>query len=70
MKTTIKMMCLSVLLLFAQACDKEDENQINIQNHDDNRMMAIMHDMMMEMGQMQMTMDPDHDFAMMMKMHH
>src|SRR5690349_19128651 len=52
------------------ACDNDDDNGLKTQNHDDNEMMAIMHDMSEEMGAMTMTKDADHDFAMMMKMHH
>lgn len=69
MKTTLKMLSLFGLLIFAQACSKDDDN-ITIQEHDKNQMMTIMHQMMDEMNAMQMTKDPDNDFAMMMMMHH
>ena len=69
MKTTLKMLSLFGLLIFAQACSKDDDN-ITIQEHDKNQMMTIMHQMMDEMNAMQMTKDPDSDFAMMMMMHH
>lgn len=69
MKTTIKMIAMAGLLLFSQAC-KDDDDEIKIQNHDDNKMMQIMHSNMDKMMAMQMSMDPDDDFAMMMKMHH
>lgn len=69
MKTTIKMIAMAGLLLFSQAC-KDDADEIKIQNHDDNKMMGIMHSMMDKMMAMQMSMDPDDDFAMMMKTHH
>lgn len=49
---------------------KKDYEKIKIQKHDENAMMDIMHHMMMEMDMMSPTNDPDHDFAMMMKMHH
>ena len=49
---------------------KKDFEKVKIQNHDENEMMTIMHDMMMEMHMMTQTKDPDHDFAMMMKSHH
>lgn len=52
------------------ACDNDDDIGLKTQNHDDNEMMGIMHDMSEEMGTMTMTKDADHDFAMMMKMHH
>jgi len=50
------------------ACD--DDEGLETQDHDANEMMSILHDMSEEMNAMQMTGDPDHDFAMMMRMHH
>ncbi|CAM4205402.1 MULTISPECIES: DUF305 domain-containing protein [Pedobacter] len=69
MKNRLKMLSLASLLIFAQACSKDD-NQITIQEHDKNQMMTIMHQMMDKMDAMEMTKDPDNDFAMMMTMHH
>lgn len=69
MKNTMKFLALG-LMIFGQACTKDDENQITIQEHDENQMMTIMHQMMDEMDMMQPTMDPDNDFATMMSMHH
>ena len=69
MKNTLKMLSLLGLLIFAQACSKDDD-KITIQEHDKNQMMTIMHQMMDKMNAMQMTKDPDNDFAMMMMMHH
>ncbi|MEJ7644809.1 MAG: DUF305 domain-containing protein [Chryseolinea sp.] len=65
---------LFTVLLFAVSvavisCD-DDDNGLETQSHDDNEMMSIMHDMSAEMNTMTMAMDADHDFAMMMKMHH
>lgn len=60
------------ILLFAlsfTAC-KKDYEKVQIQKHDKNEAMKIMHSMMSEMNMMAMTKDPDQDFAMMMKMHH
>jgi uncharacterized protein (DUF305 family) len=60
------------LLLFCGiafvACD--DDDGLETQDHDANEMMSILHDMSEEMKAMQMTGDADHDFAMMMRMHH
>ncbi|SFF43242.1 Uncharacterized conserved protein, DUF305 family [Pedobacter antarcticus] len=69
MKNTLKILSLLGLLIFAQACSKDDD-KITIQEHDKNQMMTIMHQMMDKMNAMQMTKDPDNDFAMMMMMHH
>lgn len=57
-----------VALCFA-AC-KKDYEKVQIQKHDKNDAMKIMHTMMSEMNMMTLTKDPDQDFAMMMKMHH
>ncbi len=70
MKTTIKTLAMAGLLLFSQACSKDDDEKIKIQEHDQNAMMGIMHAMMTKMVAMPMSKDPDDDFAMMMKMHH
>ncbi len=51
------------------SCSKDDDD-INLDDHDSNRMMDTMHVMMSKMDTMHMTNDPDIDFAMMMKMHH
>ena len=51
------------------SCDK-DEDGLELQAHDDNVFMRMMHAMMTQMEAMPKTQDPDNDFAMMMKMHH
>lgn len=58
--------CFSIFML--TACNKDDG--IILQNHDDNRMMQIMHHMMDRMDSMQHTNDPEIDFSRMMIMHH
>ncbi|SDL87530.1 Uncharacterized conserved protein, DUF305 family [Daejeonella rubra] len=70
MKNTIKIIAVVGLILFTQACSKDDDNKIKVQDHDQNQMMSIMHSMMTKMMAMPMSKDPDDDFAMMMKMHH
>jgi len=50
------------------SCKKEEG--LEVQPHDDNKMMSIMHAMMDEMHKMSMTDDPDVAFAKMMIMHH
>lgn len=69
MKNVIKLTWLLVIAGFFAAC-KKDNNEIKIQNHDQDQMMSIMHQMMAKMDTMKMTKDPDNDFAMMMRMHH
>ncbi|PZX57686.1 uncharacterized protein (DUF305 family) [Algoriphagus ratkowskyi] len=69
MKIIMRSFALASVLLFNQAC-VEDDDLIKVQNHDDNEMMAIMHDMMANMMAMEMTNDPDNNFAMMMRIHH
>ena len=70
MKTLVKTLAMSGLLLFTQACSKDDDDMIKIQEHDQNLMMGIMHATMTKMMNMPMSKDPDDDFAMMMKIHH
>lgn len=52
------------------ACSDDNAEGIRMQGHDANKMMALMHGMMDEMAAMEMTHDPDIDFAAMMVMHH
>lgn len=52
------------------ACKKDDDNRIQLQDHDQNRMMDSMHAMIDRMDAMTMTNDPEIDFAEMMMMHH
>lgn len=60
----------AALLLWAMsACNKSDDG-ITTQTHDANVFQQIMHANMTQMNAMTMTGDPDHDFAMMMQMHH
>lgn len=59
----------SVVFFFLSACDKDDEG-LNIQSHDENRLMDTMHAMMNRMEDMPKTNDPEIDFPMMMMMHH
>lgn len=51
-------------------CSKKEADGLMVQSHDENTFMRVMHSSMDGMMTMQMTNDPDHDFAMMMKMHH
>lgn len=62
--------CLFALSAAVMSCDDDDDNGLKTQDHDDNEMMSIMHDMSTQMDAMTMTKDADHDFATMMKMHH
>lgn len=70
MKNIIKILTAVALLISTSSCSKDDKNTITIQDHDKNQMMALKHQMMDKMMTMQMTKDPDNDFAMMMKTHH
>ena len=74
MKKLLRLPLLALTLgcaaLATSSCSKDDSDSLAVQAHDQNAMMTIMHDMMKDMDAMPSTMDPDHDFAMMMKMHH
>lgn len=65
MKSFLAIACSSLLII---ACSKDDE--VNIQPHDENRMMDSMHAMMSRMEDMPPTNDPEIDFPKMMIMHH
>ena len=68
MKNTVTAIGTTLLILLA-ACSKTNDG-IQLQAHDSNAMMTIMHQMMDSMNMMTPTNDPEIDFAMMMKMHH
>lgn len=65
MKQIIFLLCIAATIAFP-SCKKDNKN---FDNHSSPLMMA-MHKMSDNMAKMTMTMDPDHDFAMMMKEHH
>lgn len=65
MKSNILILASTVVLL--SACEKDD---FELQPHDENRMMTVMHQSMQRNDTMTVTNDPDIDFAKMMKMHH
>jgi len=69
MKKAVFVLGTALVILFT-ACSKDNNNGIQLQAHDQNRMMDTMHAMMDRMMAMTMTMDPDVDFAKMMVMHH
>lgn len=68
--SNLSIICFLALSAVAMSCDDNDDKGLRTQAHDDNEMMSIMHDMSTEMQNMAMTKDADHDFAMMMQMHH
>jgi uncharacterized protein (DUF305 family) len=73
MKNIIRLPLLALALATASlttSCKKDDADSLKVQAHDDNVFMKQMHAMMDQMMAMTKTQDPDHDFAMMMKMHH
>ena len=68
MKTAVKFTLVICLFFSAIACSKDEEKtQIN---HDEDKMMMIMHEMDKKMDTMKMTKDIDHDFSTMMILHH
>lgn len=68
MKTVVKFTVGICMSLYMIACSKDDDKtQIA---HDEDRMMMIMHEMDEKMDTMKMTQDVDHDFSMMMILHH
>jgi len=57
-------------VIFLTSCSKDDNNGLQLQAHDQNRMMDSMHAMMNRMMAMPKTNDPEIDFSKMMIMHH
>ncbi|MEI6948590.1 DUF305 domain-containing protein [Paraflavisolibacter sp. H34] len=53
---------------FLFACNKDDDG-IELQDHDANRMMTLMHQMMSRMDTVPVANDPEIDFARMMRVH-
>ena len=69
MKKLLSLIIIATLSLFSVvSCTKDDE--INLQSHDENRMMKELHAMMDTMMATPMPGDPDHHFAKMMQLHH
>lgn len=68
--TRLPLLLLAAFALLTSACKKNETDGLQVQAHDDNVFMRMMHDMMTQMMAMPKTQDPDNDFAMMMKMHH
>ena len=66
--TKLSFLAAFVLSAFsAIQCTKKADEGFKVQGHDQNVFMTIMHSSMDSMMSMPMTMDPDHDFARMMK---
>lgn len=69
MKSKIFLVIATAAIAFT-ACTKDNDNGIELQAHDQNRMMDTMHAMMDRMMAMPETDDPEIDFVKMMMMHH
>jgi uncharacterized protein (DUF305 family) len=57
-------------IMFCSVCKANAMGDVIVPVVDENRMMTIMHEMDAKMDTMKMTKDIDHDFSMMMMMHH
>jgi uncharacterized protein (DUF305 family) len=64
----LALIAVAVLTIFS-ACTKED-TLTHLQPHDENKMMTLMHQMMMRMDTVPKTNDPEIDFLRMMRVHH
>ncbi len=67
---TNKILLFAAIVLVALSACKKDNNGIELQSHDQNRMMDTMHAMMSRMEALPKTNDPEIDFAKMMIIHH
>jgi len=68
MKLVLTFFTVSIILAVC-SCSKDNKG-VQLQAHDDNRMMDSMHAMMSRMAAIQKTNDPEIDFARMMIIHH
>ncbi len=67
---TNKILLFAAIVLVALSACKKDNNGIELQSHDQNRMMDTMHAVMSRMEALPKTNDPEIDFAKMMIIHH
>lgn len=65
-----KLILITTLVIIALSACKKENNGIQLQPHDQNRMMDTMHAMMSRIEAMPKTNDPEIDFTKMMIMHH
>jgi uncharacterized protein (DUF305 family) len=65
----LPLIAIAAFAFIFSACTKED-TLTHLQPHDQNRMMMIMHQMMMNMDTVPKTKDPEIDFLRMMRVHH
>lgn len=70
MKNIINIFVLAVILCSVISCSKDDDNNVHLQPHDQNRMMDSVHAIMSRMEAMPKTNDPEIDFSSMMILHH
>lgn len=68
MKTLVNFTLAAALFISFTSCSKDDD--LELQSHDENRMMDSLHAMMSRMEAMPKTNDPEIDFPKMMIMHH
>lgn len=68
MKSILTFLVISIVFAVC-SCSKDDKG-IQLQSHDENRMMDSMHAMMSRMDSVHKTNDPEIDFARMMIIHH
>lgn len=73
MKKAISSLAIIILVIIT-SCERNNKDVqpsgLKVQEHDHNEMMKLMHAMQSKMDTMTMMHNVDHDFAMMMKIHH
>lgn len=57
-------------IFILSSCRKVENPGLIIQDHDSNKMMSFLHEMMRRIDSLTLTNDPDNDFALIMKVHH
>lgn len=69
MKNVLKITFLAVLIGITASCKKKNSPTPDL-SHDSNQLMSVIHSMINKMDALEMTKDPDNDFALMMQVHH
>jgi uncharacterized protein (DUF305 family) len=65
----IRFILVSTILIGLVTACKKDNDGLTI-HHDNSKMMSLLHQMVKSMDSLNLTNDPDHDYAMLMKVHH
>ena len=69
-KQGLNIFLIAVLMFSMIFSCKDDDDVDTLQDHDNNKMMSLLNAMNKSLDSLTMTLDPDNDFALMMRVHH